>query len=1446
MEVSGRGLDQFKEQAVADAQAFLRDYGARNSTIQRELRDVLRRALEDQSAGVGDIEVFKAVAERAESLLSAHARHKATEEEREHDVNNRELGDGPTAWFHDRAKPARASAGFPMPDREHGVAETLDRVADHFDGDVPGGLFAPRDTSECCQRVFLAAAPPTTATAPDTDVEEEELLRRLGHTKARRAPGPDGIPYEYYRAFPALMKPLANIFTAAMDGQELPPSMLDGLIILIFKKGNAHVVGNYRPITLLNCDAKLGMGIVQDRLTKWILKSGCVTEEQMGFVLGRQITDALITVLDAMHFACEVDVQVALVSVDWAGAYDRVDRDWMTRCLRHYGVGPRLLCLIQLFHTGARCRVLVEGWLSRSFRVLSGVRQGDPAAPLIFVITLQPLVALLSRNWLLRLRGAPVPTGKLARWPSWRGWRSWHRYPAIERRIISTVTYADDSSFLALTVIGIVYLYCWLEVWAWGTGAKLNAQKSWVMRRRAIGIADLPFGMMTIIIVMAYFVLATPRSLALTGLVTMVLMVVIIVWIGNQTPRGFGRSIIWREALREVTPMPLYITIATTSVATAFHFSLSNVLFSTLGVIIMFLIGTFAVLRLFAHVPRGEKLRLLGIYLTADGIVGIDEEAAMAEISAVFTRWAGMGLTQFGRIHVANSEALSQLWYKLTLNSLSTGPTRASEFYGKLKKLVAGYVFHAMAARTIPSGWSVPYEVLTSPRRGMGGGGLLDAQKHVAAIQIASVVKWARFAQTGEDSSSPGPLWMPYATYWFNVMTRDRDDTLSPRAQLELLASGTVTEEQINAAPIPTIWQMRMTHWMLLAPRTAQGQSESETTPPQLQTPPLTTDHMEPQPPRHVLTLDLDDQVEPSQISSPEPSQQEHHEMHPRLRHDLADPTTPLNQPQLHDLVMVYFDGAAPDNGVQGRGGVAKLAGSGFVVLSTEGTILTEGSYTLWAGTTNTQAEYDGFLSGVTAGASLLTPTGTMDVRGDSMLVLHQANGTWRVNSRNIIRLADKARKLWEPFGRRGGTLQHVFRENNKYADDLASKAAAGHPISGRGPRSVSNGPAFRGIQVFETGEDDTSGGTSIGWEVCIRGAWKPLTYPCVVRVARQTLQQVTAASPRRWAAVRNLRWPVIWRNLDSAILSSAHRSLTWELLHGNRPMHRFDEATVYCPYFGAPAVASTPHMLECPWVAPGRHWLEQQLSSWAEGTIILTTAVLLGSKEPETVRGMPTHVRRHWHTLRCLTLVAIWQTYKTHLPSLNAVGVYVSAAQRAREMGQGDAYRQVLGSRVVRKFAALFDSELDFAWRRALCGVTQELRGGGARIRGGGGAIRLAETWGRNGVFATAFRADSSGTDFTVASRTHLMTAGIFLGIRTAGWRVLDISNDIPTVIMSLLNTGRRCEQYNLVGGDNNARHIGTNITERLEQECGCNLNQERSRSKMGSLATTLTSRRR
>ena len=258
---------------------------------------------------------------------------------------------------------------------------------------------------------------------------------------------------------------------------------------------------------------------------------------------------------------------------------------------------------------------------------------------------------------------------------------------------------------------------------------------------------------------------------------------------------------------------------------------------------------------------------------------------------------------------------------------------------------------------------------------------------------------------------------------------------------------------------------------------------------------------------------------------------------------------------------------------------------------SANGNVLTEGSHTLHVGHTNNEAEYDGFLSGVAAGTTYLTQYGTMDVRGDSNLVLQQVNGSWQARAPNMTRLDVRARAMWEPLEQRGSTLQHVLREDNKRADRLASNAAAGNPISAPDPQALFTIRNPTDAQDGDTEEAHITGGTLVGWEVRTRGNFRPLTFPCVLRIVRQSLQRVTHATPPRMRSVRHIRWPTVWRNLDAATLSSEHRSSTWSILYGIRPRYSFgrqDGDKVNCPFCGPPTLATAPHMLECPLGSPG------------------------------------------------------------------------------------------------------------------------------------------------------------------------------------------------------------------------------------------------------------------
>ena len=336
----------------------------------------------------------------------------------------------------------------------------------------------------------------------DKLAEEEELHEALLNANDSSAPGLDGLPYGFYKTFPSLMRPLARILSLVMDGKAaLPASMEKDVTIPIYKnKGDRNSAINYRPIKLINCDAKLGMCLIRDRTLAWILESTCVSMEQMGFIKGRKITDALLSVMDALYFSEETASNMAVLNVDWKNAYDVVHRGgeegWLYRTLRHHGMGDRCLALIKAFHDNAQGQVLINGWLSPSFCIKSGVRQGDPSAPLLFLISLQPLLYFLAKHKTFRLTGAPVPVVG----------------PVQEKRHIMTSNsplavqaFADDCSFFFTTLLALMYLFLVLKLWGWASASSLNAHKSWLLRASPYSITDLPITWTALFIVVSLF-----------------------------------------------------------------------------------------------------------------------------------------------------------------------------------------------------------------------------------------------------------------------------------------------------------------------------------------------------------------------------------------------------------------------------------------------------------------------------------------------------------------------------------------------------------------------------------------------------------------------------------------------------------------------------------------------------------------------------------------------------------------------------------------------------------------------------------------------------------------------------------------------------------------------------------------------------------------------------
>jgi ribonuclease HI len=87
--------------------------------------------------------------------------------------------------------------------------------------------------------------------------------------------------------------------------------------------------------------------------------------------------------------------------------------------------------------------------------------------------------------------------------------------------------------------------------------------------------------------------------------------------------------------------------------------------------------------------------------------------------------------------------------------------------------------------------------------------------------------------------------------------------------------------------------------------------------------------------------------------------------------------------------------------------------------------------------TTNNVAEYEAVIAGLEAAAQL--GARVVRVRADSMLVVQQLKGTWKVKNPNLRELRERALRQIDRFAE--VDVEHVPREHNADADALVNAA---------------------------------------------------------------------------------------------------------------------------------------------------------------------------------------------------------------------------------------------------------------------------------------------------------------------------------------------------------------------------------------------------------------------
>ena len=234
----------------------------------------------------------------------------------------------------------------------------------------------------------------------EVKISIEDIKRQIKKMKNNKAPGPDKIKIEIYKAITEkedIMLSLCNLFNKVLDTGDVPISWKQSKTVLIQKK-KRPTIDDLIPIALTNCSYKIFMGIIRKKIESHLFANDAVDEFQSGSTVGRRVQDNIKILQYCIEQSFKNRKTLYILAIDFQKAFDSVDRKKLINILKNYKIDSKIIDIIYKIYKNDQTNLYLNSEEYAKINIETGIRQGCSCSGLLFNMITYFIIDQLQRS----------------------------------------------------------------------------------------------------------------------------------------------------------------------------------------------------------------------------------------------------------------------------------------------------------------------------------------------------------------------------------------------------------------------------------------------------------------------------------------------------------------------------------------------------------------------------------------------------------------------------------------------------------------------------------------------------------------------------------------------------------------------------------------------------------------------------------------------------------------------------------------------------------------------------------------------------------------------------------------------------------------------------------------------------------------------------------------